>query len=91
MALLEIKNLSFTYEGQSRKCLDGVDLTLENGEITLLCGASGCGKTTLLKMIKKELRPFGALEGDIYYGNEPLEDIERRRLVSEIGFVGSAS
>ena len=38
-------------------------------------------------MIKKELRPFGALEGGIYYDGKPLESLERRRSVSQIGFV----
>jgi cell division transport system ATP-binding protein len=41
----------------SRLALDGVDLSLEPGQLTFLVGPSGAGKTTLLKLINREIRP----------------------------------
>lgn len=47
--VLEIKDLSHRY--QENKVLDGINLELEEGKIGCLLGASGCGKTTLLRCI----------------------------------------
>ena len=87
MALLKIENLSFTYEGEESRVLDGIDLEIEQGDFVLLCGASGCGKTTLLKMLKKQLRPFGTLQGSISFDGSDLESLDQRRAVSDIGCV----
>ena len=50
MALFEIENLSFSYpEEGKRPALDGVSLSIREGEYLLICGRSGSGKTTLLQ------------------------------------------
>ena len=41
----------------SRRAVDGVDLALHPGELTFLVGPSGAGKTTVLKLINREIRP----------------------------------
>ncbi len=87
MALLEVKDLSFTYNGESKKALDGVSFTLDSGEILLLCGESGCGKTTLLKLLKPQLAPFGKREGEILYCGKDISALDERRSSAEIGFV----
>lgn len=46
---LSIKNLSCQYDGQT--ILESLSLQVEQGEIVCLLGASGCGKTTLLKAV----------------------------------------
>ena len=48
MEILNIKNLSFRYSTGNSTALRNVNLTLNEGEILLLCGSSGSGKTTLL-------------------------------------------
>ena len=49
MAHLEIKQLSKRFGGFT--ALDGIDLSVEQGEFVVLLGPSGCGKTTLLRAI----------------------------------------
>lgn len=47
--MLEIKDLKKSFDG--RQILNGVDLTVEDGEILSIVGPSGAGKTTLLRCI----------------------------------------
>ena len=47
--LLDIKNLNKSFNGH--QVLHNISLQLEKGEILFLLGASGCGKTTLLRSI----------------------------------------
>lgn len=51
MALATVRDLSFTYGGAERPALSGVSLDIEPGEIVLLTGRSGCGKTTLIRAL----------------------------------------
>ena len=87
MALLEIKNLSFSYSGAENSALENVNLTVEQGDFVLLCGESGCGKTTLLKLLKKQLRPNGNLTGEIFYNGVNVDSLDERTSVCEIGYV----
>lgn len=87
MALLEIKNLNFTYNGAADAALREIDLTVESGDFVLLCGESGCGKTTLLKLLKRQLRPAGKLEGRITCNGTELDRLDERSSVTEIGYV----
>lgn len=87
MALLEIKNLNFTYNGASDAALKKINLTVESGDFVLLCGESGCGKTTLLRLLKKQLRPAGKLDGSITYNGKSVDEMDERASVTEIGYV----
>lgn len=49
--ILEIKNLKKSYESGNIKALDGVNLTIEEGEFVSIIGPSGSGKSTLLNMV----------------------------------------
>jgi energy-coupling factor transporter ATP-binding protein EcfA2 len=87
LELLEIKGLSFTYPAQTQKALDNVSLAVSSGEFVVLCGKTGCGKTTLLKLIKRELSPHGEKQGQIFYGGTPIEELPDRTAACEIGYV----
>ena len=72
MAHFRIENLTFSYPGSSRPALDGVNLTVEQGEYVVLCGQSGSGKTTLLRHLKSVLTPYGSRSGQILLDGVPL-------------------
>lgn len=87
MALFNIENLSFTYPGQEKPVLDNISLDINRGEFMVLCGQSGCGKTTLLKTLKNQLRPKGELNGRITYCGKDVTALDERVSAAEIGFV----
>ena len=86
MALLQVENLSFTYPGQEKKALRDISFSLPKGSFTLLIGASGCGKTTLLKRIKKEIAPAGEETGEILFADRPIGEIPFQK----IGYVSQS-
>ncbi|MCI8496899.1 MAG: energy-coupling factor ABC transporter ATP-binding protein [Clostridiales bacterium] len=88
MELLQVKDLSFTYPKQPQKALEGLSFSIQKGEFVLVCGESGCGKTTLLRLMKRETTPFGEQEGEILYDSVPLCEMDSRRSAGAIGFVG---
>ena len=87
MALIDIKNLNFKYAGNEEKTLKDVSLTVNQGEFVVLCGASGCGKTTLLNLLKPSLAPNGSREGEILFLDKELKEHDERSIASDIGFV----
>jgi len=54
--LVEIKDLTFGY-GAAREVLSEINLSVPRGKVVALMGGSGCGKTTLLRLIGGQLRP----------------------------------
>jgi phospholipid/cholesterol/gamma-HCH transport system ATP-binding protein len=53
--LVEVENVNFAYD--SRQVLKGVSLNIGRGQVVAIMGLSGCGKTTLLRLIGGALRP----------------------------------
>lgn len=87
MALLQIENLSFRYPKSERLALDSVTLNIHAGDFVVVCGESGCGKTTLLKLLKRELAPAGEKNGSISYNELLQEELDPRVSAHEIGYV----
>ena len=87
MVLFEAKNLTFTYPDSKSPAITDVSFSIEPGEFAVLCGPSGGGKSTLLRLLKKEIAPHGVLQGTILYKGEPLEKVEGEIQAREIGFV----
>lgn len=84
--MIEMKNVTFTYK--SAAASDGVksiDLTIPNGEVVVFCGESGCGKTTLTRLINGLIPHFfeGELRGNVLIdgrnvSEQPLYDTARQ-------------
>ena len=87
MAHFAIEQLTFAYPGADRRALDGVSLEIEQGSYVVICGKSGCGKTTLLRHLKSVLTPHGERTGRILFEGVPLEEVSQRDQSAKIGFV----
>ena len=86
--MIEIKNVNFRYAGLDQAGLNNFNLSVADGECVLLCGASGCGKTTVTRLINGLIPHFfkGELSGEVYVNN--LE-IKQQELYNLAGIVGS--
>lgn len=69
---IRIKDLIFKYPGAKSNALANINLVIPYGKTTAIVGASGCGKTTLLKLL---LKFYHTSLGDIYIGDKNLNDI----------------
>ncbi|MEC0089236.1 ABC transporter ATP-binding protein [Paenibacillus macquariensis] len=87
MEIYTIKDVSFTFPEKEQETLSHISLSIESGEFITICGKSGCGKSTLLRQLKTILTPHGKRTGEIYYGGQPIEEMDQRTQASEIGFV----
>lgn len=87
MELLRFEGVSFTYPEAEYKALNELTFSMEEGEFLVVCGASGCGKTTLLRMAKPQMRPIGKVEGNVYYKNKTLEETPEDVHAFRIGYV----
>jgi energy-coupling factor transport system ATP-binding protein len=84
-----LENVSVDFEG--RVVLDGVDLSGRSGEVVVLSGPNGGGKTTLLRLIAGSLAPLG---GDVwrrpgrvaYLPQNPMVLLHRPTVRSEVAF-----
>ena len=87
MEILRVENLNFQYPKTDRPALSAIDLTVQRGEFLVLCGESGCGKTTLLRLLKRALAPAGTQTGQIRCCGVPQEALDDRTAAAEIGYV----
>ena len=67
MALIETKNVTYTYPSATKPSITDVSIKIEKGQFTLITGPSGCGKTTLCRCFNGLIPHFyqGELKGDI--------------------------
>ena len=74
-ALIEIDRVSFGYDA-SRTVIDGIDLRFQRGKVTAIIGGSGCGKTTLLRLIGGSIAPT---KGQVRFDGEVVDARDRER------------
>lgn len=80
--MIEFTNVSKSYK--DKLILRDINMTFSSGEFVAIIGSSGCGKTTLLKMINK-LLPMD--RGDIIIDGKSIREIPDIKLRREIGYV----
>ena len=81
---VEFENVSFRYSEDSRMVVRNISFTAKQGELTVLLGNTGCGKTTLMQLIP---RLYDASEGVIRIGGVNIRDMKLDELRSMIGYV----
>ena len=87
--MIEFQNVSFAYPDSTEGSLKNIDLTIPDGQCVLLCGRSGCGKTTLTRLINGLIPQFfaGELSGEILLDGENLADLPMYRIAEKVGSV----
>ncbi len=87
MEILRLENVTFRYPKAAASAVENINLVVESGEFVVICGESGCGKTTLLRLLKRELAPAGEKTGTVFYRGTPLEALDERTNAAQIGYV----
>lgn len=82
--VIEFENVSYGYENADRDVLHDISFRIMPGETFAVLGATGAGKTTLVKLI---LRFFDATEGYVRVGGSDVKDLSVRELRGSIGYV----
>ncbi|MDD3415032.1 MAG: energy-coupling factor ABC transporter ATP-binding protein [Lachnospiraceae bacterium] len=88
--MIHFEKVSFTYQGSMLKGgLHNIDLTIQQGECVLLCGRSGCGKTTLTRLVNGLIPYFypGELTGATYVDEKNVQTIPIYEIAKRVGSV----
>ncbi|MFG2623945.1 ABC transporter ATP-binding protein [Streptomyces sp. NPDC048473] len=88
--MIRFEHVSVQYEGTERPTLSGVDLTVPEGELVLLVGPSGVGKSTLLGAVSGLVPHFtgGTLSGRVTVDGRDTRTHKPRELADLVGTVG---
>lgn len=75
--MIEIKNVSFSYES-GKKSIDDISLHIKQGEFVVLCGRSGCGKTTVTRLMNGLIPHFheGEFSGEVLVQGKDVSKLE---------------
>ena len=69
--MIEFKNVSFTYDSVDRNAgIYNVNLKINDGEVIVFCGESGCGKTTISRLINGPGNRVVAVRNDLQIGRQ---------------------
>ena len=94
--MIEFKNVSFSYEkhgderdNEDSDFLHDINLTIKYGECVLLCGKSGCGKTTVTRLVNGLVPHFypGKLTGEVLLNGRNISDMPMYETASNVGSV----
>lgn len=82
-AVMEARDVTFSYDGENN-IIEGLNLSVRKGKVTVLMGANGCGKSTLLKLLTRNLY---ADQGTILLNGRDIEDMKLREFAKEVAIV----
>ena len=89
MALIEARNLTFTYAGREKPSIENINLSIDKGEFVILTGPSGCGKTTLCRCFNGLIPHFynGELKGEVTVAGLKVDEHPTYELACHVGMV----
>lgn len=82
--ILEIKDMSFRYDGADHDTLKHINMKIKPGEKIAFVGENGAGKTTFVKLL---MRLYDVTEGSIQYGGEDIRNYNTKKYREIIGAV----
>lgn len=87
--MIAFENVSFSYQGQEHDSLHGINLKIADGECILFCGRSGCGKTTMTRLVNGLIPQFyqGELQGRVFVDGQEISNLPMYRIASKVGSV----
>lgn len=88
--MIEFKDVAFQYEqGSSKGKIENINLTIHDGEVVLICGESGCGKTTLTRLINGLIPHYyeGTLTGQTIVEGIDVKNVSLYALSGVVGSV----
>lgn len=81
---LQLSNVTFAYPNAEKNILEKFSLQIKENTIHGILGESGCGKSTILKLL---MRFYETKEGQVLYGNQDVNGIDTRQLRKQISYV----
>lgn len=87
--IIHVRDVSFTYQGQAAPVLNGVSFDIMPGTVTLVCGPTGSGKTTLIRLLNGLIPHFheGVLTGEVIVDGIVVKDASTARMAQSVGMV----
>ncbi|MCR5329184.1 MAG: ABC transporter ATP-binding protein [Saccharofermentans sp.] len=89
MSVIDLENINFQYKGSKDGSLSNVNLSIEEGQTVLLCGASGSGKTSIIRLINGLIPHYysGELSGEIKVAGHDIKNTELHEMAGTVGTV----
>ena len=79
-----LKDVTFSYDEEAPLVLDGINMSISRGEKVVLLGESGCGKSTIIKLLAgyEEVN-----QGEILWNGKPMDKIFKQDIYQKVGFI----
>ena len=81
---VEIKNLTFGYAKFAEPLIQDINISIKRGKSTAIVGSSGCGKSTISKLISGLYKPWS---GEILFDGKKISDIDRNVFKGSVAVV----
>lgn len=87
--MISIQDVSFSYAGESSDGIHNINLEIQDGQCVLLCGRSGCGKTTVTRLINGLIPYFfsGDLSGKTFVNGREISETPMYEIAEMVGSV----